>query len=78
MWGNAHIVRSVKLATCRVLEQQSLESEYLQNRSFGLGCEGVDLEFVDVVVAYNILENRVELVKDLYPVAEVGTRPFPL
>lgn len=77
MGTETHVVRSVELASRRILEQHALEAQDLQYGRLGLGRERVDLQIVDVVISNDILEDGVELVEDFDPISEVGPWPPP-
>lgn len=73
-----HIIGIVRLPIRGVLQQQPLESQNLAEKSFVEWREGLQLDLLDFIIAYDVLHNGVELVQDLYPAIEVGTRPAPV
>ena len=72
-----HIIGAEHLSIRRVLQQQALKSQHLTKSFLSEWRECFCLEFIDVIIPDNVLENSINFVEDLDPGIEIGARPFP-
>lgn len=72
-----HVIRSIGLSIGGVLQQQALEAQNFGNGLLRHGCEDIDLEFVNIIVLNNFLQDGVKLVQNLDPSIQVGSWPLP-
>ena len=72
-----HIIGSIGLSIGGVLQQQALEAQNFGNGLLRHRCEDIDLEFVNIIVLDNFLQDGVKLVQNLDPSIQVGSWPLP-
>lgn len=62
-----HVIRSISLSVGGVLQQQALKAQDFGNSLLCHRCEDIELEFVNIIVLDNFLQDGVKLVQYLDP-----------